>query len=178
MADRDRRQASAEEEKVVPDYDYENHRFQLTDDRSRNAARSLEGYPLDISLNGNWPGLAANHNRQRFDPDKMMEVATWIDRQVEAIQRGQYTPQALAGAASVSYGPPDWNAANYLQEASGRVAKTVSDYAVQLVHNLEAASLAIKNAAGRYGRVENTNTDSMTSQQNSVTSQQPPSSWA
>jgi hypothetical protein len=170
-------QARADEENAVPDYNYENHRAHFTDDRSQNSAQALEGYPLDITLDDRWPGLTANPNRQRFDADKMLEVADWIDQQVAAIQRGQFTPQALASTASVSYGPADWNAANYLKQASGRVATTVSDYAGQLVTNLQAASAAIRGAAGRYGRAENTNTDSMTSQQNSVTGQQAPTSW-
>jgi hypothetical protein len=177
-------QARAEEEKVVrnndrypPDYNYENHRFQLTDDRSRNSAQQLEGYPLDLTPIENWPGLTANPNRQRFDKDKMLEVASWIDRQIEALQRGQFTPQALSSTASVSYGPADWNAANYLKQASGQVAQTVSDYAGQLITNLQGASAAIKAAAGRYGGTENTNADSMTSQQNSVTGQDPSRRW-
>jgi hypothetical protein len=170
-------QARADEENVVSDYNYENHRFELTDDRSRNSAQALEGYPLDITLDDSWPGVSANPNRQRFDADKMLEVADWIDQQVAAIQRGQFTPQALGTTSSVTYGPPDWNAANYLKQASGRVATTVSDYAGQLVTNLQAASTAIRNAAGRYGRAENTNTDSMTSQQNSAAGQQAPTSW-
>jgi hypothetical protein len=107
----------------------------------------------------------------------MMDVAAWIDEQIKSLQRGSYTPQALNGTKSVSYGPTDWIAANHLKDASGRVATTVSDYAGDLLTNLQKASEAIKRAAGRYSSAENTNTDSMTSQQNSVTGQQTPTSW-
>src|SRR5215470_2224977 len=141
-------QARADEENVVPDYNYENHRFQLTDERSENYARELDGYPLDITMDRDWPGTTADPNRQRFDADAMIEVANWIDAQVKSIQSATYTPQSLAATASVSFGPSEWNAANYLKQASGSVAKTVSNYVNQLITNLQAASQSIRAAAG------------------------------
>lgn len=168
----------------MPDYDYiGSHKFQLTDDKSRNDAQSLDGYPLDVTLES-WPGLSANPNKQRFDVDKMLEVANWIDGQIRSIQSANYTPQSLAATATVSFGPPDWNAANYLKQSSGQVAKTVSNYAGQLVTSLQEASTAIRTAAAKYGGAETTNADSMTSQQNSAAdqqtpaNQQTPTSWA
>jgi hypothetical protein len=163
----------------VPDYDYiGNHQVQLTADKSRNDAQSLDGYPLDVTLESNWPGQSADPNKQRFDVDKMLAVADWIDGQIRTIQSANYTPQSLAATASVSYGPSDWNAANYLKQSSGQVAKTVSNYAGQLVTNLREASAAIRKAAAKYGGAETTNADSMTSQQNNAADQQTPTSWA
>jgi hypothetical protein len=163
----------------VPDYDYiGNHQVHLSDQKSENDAQVLQGYPLDVAPDPSWPGLTANPNHQRFDVDKMIEVANWIDQQVKLIESPHYKPQSLAGTAQVSYGPPDWNAANYLKAASGRVATTVSDYAVELVTNLKQASSSIRTAAAKYGGAENTNADSMDSQLNNVTGQQAPTSWA
>src|SRR5205823_13948307 len=48
----------------------------------------------------NWPGLFADPNRQRFDVDKMLEVADWIDSQIKSIQSANYTPQSLATTRS------------------------------------------------------------------------------
>jgi hypothetical protein len=170
-------QARADEENVVPDYNYQNHRFQLTDERSENYARALDGYPLDITVDRDWPGTTADPNRQRFDADAMLEVANQIDRKIQSIQSATYTPQSLAATASVAFGPADWNAANYLKQASGDVARTVSNYANQLITNLQAAAQSIRAAAGRNQGAEQTNLDSMTSQQHSVTGQQSPTSW-
>jgi len=163
----------------VPDYDYiGHHQFQLTDDHSRNDAQALDGYPLDILPDSNWPGLSADPNKQRFDTDKMLEVADWIDSQIRSIQGGSYTPASLASTGTVSYGPPDWNAANYLKQSSGQVARTVSNYAGQLVTNLQEASTAIRTAAAKYGGAESTNADTMTTQQNNAAGQPAPQSWA
>ena len=163
----------------MPDYNYDNHRFQPTDDRSKNYAQSLDGttYHLDVTLQADWPGLGADPHKQRFDVQKMNDVARWIDEQIRTLQQGSYTPQSLPPTASVSYGPTDWNAANNLKAASGEVAKTVSDYANKLIVNLNAASAAIKKAAAHYGGAEQTNLDSMTSQQNSLAGQPSPTSW-
>jgi len=179
VAARGRSQAKAQEEKAVPDYDYiGNHQFQLSDEKSENNAQALDGYPLDVRPDPYWPGLSPNPNRQRFDVDKMLEVADWIDGQIKSIQQANYTPQSLASTASASYGPADWNAANYLKQSSGQVAKTVSNYAGQLITNLQEASATIRSAAAKYGGAEQTNTDTMTSQQNAAAGQQQPTSWA
>jgi hypothetical protein len=163
----------------VPDYDYiGNHQVQLSNQKSENSAQALDGYPLDVVVDPYWPGLTANPNHQRFDVDKMLEVADWIDRQIESIEGSHYKPQSLAATAQVSYGPPDWNAANYLRESSGRVATTVSDYAVELLKNLKSASSTIRTAAAKYRGAEHTNADTMDSQRNNVAGQQAPTSWA
>jgi hypothetical protein len=163
----------------VPDYDYiGNHQFHLTDDKSRNDAQTLAGYPLNVTPDAHWPGLTADPNKQRFDVDKMLEVADWIDSQIKSIQSANYTPESLAGTATVSYGPADWNAANYLRQSSGEVAKTVSNYARQLVTNLQEAATAIRTAAAKYRGAEGTNTDTMNTQQTNLTGQPAPTSWA
>jgi len=162
----------------VPDYDYRgNHEVQLSNQHSENSAQGLDGYPLDLEY-ADWPGLSADPNKQRFDVDKMLEVADWIDGQITSIQQANYKPQDLAATGQVAYGPAEWNAANYLKQSSGQVAKTVSNYANQLVTNLQQASASIRAAAGKYGGSEQTNTDTMNNQQNNAAGQQAPTSWA
>jgi hypothetical protein len=169
--------ARADEENFVRDYDYENHRFQLTDHKSDNYARALDGYPLDVTLDSTWPGQSPDPNKQRFNADAMLDVAKWLDQQVSALQQGTYAPQSVGSTASVSYGPSDWNAANYLKDASGRVAKTVSDYTRDLINNLQQASKSIRAAAANNRGTEQANADSMVNQQNSMPGQDSPTSW-
>ncbi len=162
----------------MPDYDYQNHRFHTTDDKSKNNATQLDGYSLDVTPDKNWPGLSADKNKQRFDVDKMDEVATWIEQQIKTLQTGSYTPQSVAQTGSVSYGPSSWNAANYLKDASGIVAKTVSDYSTQLITSLQSAAGSIRSAIAKYNGSETANTQSMNAQQNSLNSQPTPTSWS
>jgi ribosome-binding factor A len=137
----------------VTDYDYNHHRVSLdNNDRSRNTATALDGYPLDIQPDGSWPGLDANPREQRFDKQAMLDVADKIDRLISDVGTID-----LSSAASVSFGPDSWQAAVYLRQASGQVAHAVSEYSQELIRNLQAAAQAIRTAAGTYGTAESAN---------------------
>jgi hypothetical protein len=148
------------------DYNYTHNRVTLGDDTSDNNAAGLAGYSLDVSPNGDWPGTNADPNKQRVNADDMLAVARTIDNYVEALQNSGATE--IPAKAAVSYGPDSWQAAVYLRDASGQVAHGVSQYTAKLIANLQAASTAIKHAAGKYSGAESTNRQSAAGQQSSL----------
>ncbi|HVQ93660.1 MAG TPA: hypothetical protein VMU51_21665 [Mycobacteriales bacterium] len=134
----------------MTDYNYDQHRVTLGDDRSQNAATGLTGYPLDVRPDAHWPGLDRNPREQRFDQTAMNDVADKIDQLIADV--GTIN---VSSAGAVSFGPDSWQAAVYLKHASGQVAGAVQTYSQQLIQNLQQAAAAIRAAAGNYAGAEN-----------------------
>jgi hypothetical protein len=160
---------------VSDTYNYDAHRVHLSDsDSSKNAAAGI-GYHLDVRLQGNWPGLDADPNKQRFDAEKMKAVADKIDGLISTLNgQGSGTPAAIQKHGAPSFGPDTWAAANYLKTAADAMASTVADYTRNLIANLQAAAQSIRSAADSYGKAEDANQQSGQNQQASL-GQQPTS---
>jgi hypothetical protein len=149
---------------MVTDYNYGNHRANISDsDSSKNSAQSLDGYPLDVQPDSQWPGLDANPNELHVDKQGMLSVADTIDGLIEDIGTIDVTQ-----AGNVSFGPESWNAALYLKDASTQVSGAVNEYAKKLVANLQQASASIRAAAGNYGGAEQTSSDSVSNVQGNL----------
>ncbi|HSV66262.1 MAG TPA: hypothetical protein VLJ59_10205 [Mycobacteriales bacterium] len=151
----------------MTDYDYGDQHIRLDDnDSSKNKATGLSDYSLEVTPDRNWPGTSANPKQQRFDTHKMRLVADRIDSYVTSLEGGGV--KTIAQTAAVSFGPPSWNAAVYLQKASGDVATLVGQYSAQLVENLRAAASSIRAAADQYDGAEDTNMISANNQHRSL----------
>jgi hypothetical protein len=149
---------------MVTDYNYGNHRAGLSDsDSGQNSAQALAGYPLDVQPNADWPGTEGNPRELHVDKHGMLAVADTIDGLIEDIGTIDVTQ-----AGNVSFGPDSWQAALFLKDASGQVAGAVNQYARELVTNLQAASAAIRAAAGQYGSAEQTSADSVNTVQGNL----------
>lgn len=155
----------------MTDYNYDQHRATLDgSDRSRNTATNLSGYSIQIKPESDWPGLERNPREQRFDKDAMIGVTDAIKGLVAELGTID-----LTSAGSVSFGPDSWQAAVYLREASGQVARTVNTYAQELIRNLEQATANIRAAAINYGGAENANTAAVTAVDNNLAASPAPS---
>lgn len=150
----------------MTDYSYTN-RVALTDSTSKNNATDVGGYPLDVSPDGSWPGLSADPNQQTLDTDKMLTIADALDSMVQTLQNSSVMSD-VQSTASTSYGPQNWEAAVYLQQANKEVANTVANYTTQLIKNLSGASAAIRAAASGYTGAETTNVQSAQNQSNAI----------
>jgi hypothetical protein len=172
---------AASEEKVVSDdkYNYDAHRAHLSDsDSGANSAQGLgSDYHLNVQLEGNWPGISPDPNKQRFDVENMRKAAGKIDELISALTgTGSGTPASIQQHGAPSYGPDTWAAANYLKTASSQMAGTVGKYAQDMVTNLSAAAQAIRSAADAYDKAEGANQQSGQNQQSSLSNQ--PSSFS
>lgn len=153
----------------MADYNYSHDRVKLGGDTGDNNASGLGGYSLDVSPDGKWPGMSADPNKQRLNADDMITIAQTIDNYVEALQNSGAAE--IPSKAAVSFGPDSWQAAVYLKDASGQVAKGVSEYTTKLISNLQAASTAIKNASGKYSGAESANQQGAANQQRDIDTQ-------
>lgn len=150
----------------MTDYGYTQH-VQLTGEESKNDADSLSGHSLDVTPDQHWPGTSADPGKTRHDPDKMGAIIEQLQQFVEAMQNSG-AAEIRGKTSSVSYGPPDWQAATYLKSATDQVGQLVSQYAQQLSKNLTDAASSIQSALAHYGGAENANTGSAKNQQSSV----------
>jgi hypothetical protein len=151
----------------VTDYNYTStDRVSLGGDKSDNNASSLGGYSLDVTPDGNWPGLSADPNKLRQNKEDMQTVVQAINDFVQTLQNSDYAQ--IESKTAVSYGPDSWGAAVYLKDASGQVAKGVREYTATLITNLQDASKSIASALGQYSGAETANKQSASNQQSTL----------
>jgi hypothetical protein len=135
-------------------YDQRGLDVQLTDDRSKNGATSLSGYPLDVRPASDWPGQNGSASIQIRSPDVLTEVSGWLNQRASEVQS---LPQWLGQQTSVSFGPASWHEANNLKDASQAVAQAVSDFMTKVVQNMQQAAATIDAVHSTYLGTENAN---------------------
>jgi hypothetical protein len=150
------------------DYVYDDEdRVHLDDsDRSKNGARRLDGYNLQIVPQAGWPGLSAGGGEIQFDPPAMKNVAKWLRDVSSQLER---VPVDLElGATTAGFGPASWTQANNLKTASDMVANTVRDYSTRAIANLAAAASAIEASASGLDAADQDSTAGVTNTGNNL----------
>jgi hypothetical protein len=149
----------------VPDY----HNYQhvtLGDDRNKNTAGDIDGYPLDVQPDSRWPGTQADPSKARYNVQKMRDLADELDKAANDLSN---VPTRLnEKAAKANFGPNTWYEANHLADASGQVLGAVVKYSQEILANLHAAATAIRTAADKYDNGEQANQQSFANQQASL----------
>jgi hypothetical protein len=135
-------------------YDRQGYDVHLGGDRVANAARALDGYPLDVQPDSTWPGLEGSGDIL-VQPDAVRGLSDLLKRHADAAAS---LPGWLTMATSVSFGPPTWYEANNLKTASELVRGAVETYIKDVLANMAATAQALDEAAGHYGRAEQANT--------------------
>jgi hypothetical protein len=116
-------------------------------DRGANDATGVQGYPLDLRPDPNWPGLSAASGGFAADPDAMDELAERLTAEAEAVLE---VPKRLkTEAQGVRFGHPNWAAANALTYANNQVARAVDLYTQKMANSMLAAARALKVSAHR-----------------------------
>jgi hypothetical protein len=140
-------------------YDQSGYNVQLSGDRTKNAARALDGYPLDAQPDSAWPGLEGS-GEIRVQPEAVKKVADWLTENAGAARS---LPGWLAKETSVSFGPSTWYAANNLKAASELVSQAVAQYVQQVATNMGQAAATLRSVTGHYDSAEQANTGAVRS---------------
>lgn len=134
----------------------------LTDDRSRNGAKTLSTSEFSLTLNpvpaNQWPGLGAGSDEVRFDTDAMR--ATVDDPVTGACDRLVSAMTSVATANPV-FGPPEWAAATVLKNATDFLQEHVFAFVGHVESNLLNFRDAVVASAAGYDDTEAANTDEM-----------------
>jgi hypothetical protein len=152
----------------VPDYHNYQHVTLDDHDRSKNTATDIDGYPLDVQPQGNWPGTSADPSKMRYNVVKMRAVADDLDKLANELSG---MPSRLSDkAGKANFGPNTWYEATHLADASNQVLGAVVKYSQEILANLHAAATAIRTAADKYDGGESANQQSFENQQQSLNS--------
>jgi hypothetical protein len=112
---------------------------------SANDATGVQGYPLDLRPDPNWPGLSAASGGFTADPDAMDELAERLTTEAEAVL--DVSKRLKADAQGVRFGHSNWAAANALTYANDQVARAVDLYTQEMANSMKAAASALKVSA-------------------------------
>lgn len=115
------------------------------------------GYPLDIQLDGSWPGLAAETGKTRFRPEEMKAVATWLRSKAAELESLPTNLRSEVG--STQFGPAAWVQATNLATTNAQVTNTVGEYWALVLTNLNRAADAIEASADQLATMELANID-------------------
>jgi hypothetical protein len=131
------------------DYDYNQHRADLTGEHGKNYVQPLSGYDaaLDMQPDPNWPGLDPDPSRMMLDRTALEGVLAELKGLLASVHGASGFTQITQLAAEARFGPDQWQAAKFLKDAANQVSKGLGDYGAQLVANLEGAIAAIQQAA-------------------------------
>jgi hypothetical protein len=138
-----------------PRYGGDAYRAHLTDERSQNGAHALEGYPLDVQSDSNWPGLDGSA-QARYDAGAIKDVADLLRAEAE---RAKSLPGWLQKQTTVNFGPDVWRPAKNLRDASAMVSQAVADYMQKTIANMTAAAGALDSVHSTYTGTEQANVD-------------------
>jgi hypothetical protein len=138
-----------------PRYGEDAYRAHLTDDRSQNGARALDGYSLDVQKDVSWPGLNGSATVRHKD-EHIQAVAEWLRTQAESVKS---LPGWLTKGTTVSFGPDTWQEAKNLKEASAMVSSAVTDYITKTLANMTSAAAALDSVRSNHAQAENSNSD-------------------
>ncbi|MFI7589852.1 hypothetical protein ACIB24_22505 [Spongisporangium articulatum] len=148
------------------DYLYgQDESVKLTNVKSENDVKPLEGYPLDLRPDQNWPGLKSPAGSMYIDTDAVEQISNWLLTQLDAITRALTLAKDAGGA---SFGPTSWHEANQLATASLIVAQTVSDYTRSLRESIQVASKSVAGASETVRLADGTSEQDMSNVESNI----------